>query len=80
MPFVMLSVFSDDNIVKEGSIDPQGDFEVICAELIIKDLESIDKYIDQNQNNPEDTKKLALAQKLKIELEQAKLAQINLNR
>ncbi len=67
--------FADDNIIKEGSTDPQGDFEVICAELIIKDLETIDKYIHQNQNKPEDPKKLALAQKLKIGLEQAKLAQ-----
>jgi len=67
--------FADDNVVKEGSVDPQGDFEVICAELIIKDLETIDKYIHQNQNKPEDPKKLALAQKLKIGLEQAKLAQ-----
>ena len=72
--------FKDDNIVKEGSVDPQGDFEVICAELIIKDLETIDKYIHQNQNKPEDPKKLDLARKLKIGLEQAKLAQnIDLN-
>ena len=35
--------FSDTNIIKEGSVDPQGDFEVIVAELIIKDLETIDK-------------------------------------
>jgi ribosome-binding ATPase len=67
--------FADENIIKEGSTDPQGDFEVICAELIIKDLETIDKYIHQNQNKPEDPKKLALAKKLKIGLEQAKLAQ-----
>lgn len=72
--------FKDENITKEGSVDPQGDFEVICAELIIKDLESIDKYIDQNIKKPEDVKKLELAQKLKIALEQGKLAQnIDLN-
>ena len=67
--------FADENIIKEGSTDPQGDFEVICAELIIKDLETIDRYISTNKNKPEDPKKLALAQKLKIGLEQAKLAQ-----
>jgi len=67
--------FKDENIIKEGSTDPQGDFEVICAELIIKDLETIDKYIHQNQNKPEDPKKLALARKLKTELEKAILAQ-----
>jgi len=68
--------FSDANIIKEGSVDPQGDFEVICAELIIKDLETVDKYLDVNKNNPKEnkTKKFALAQKLKSELEKGNLA------
>lgn len=68
--------FSDPNIIKEGSVDPQGDFEVICAELIIKDLESVDKYLDLNKNNPKEnkTKKFALAQLLKAELEKGTLA------
>lgn len=72
--------FSDDNIVREGSVDPQGDFEVICAELIIKDLESIDKYILGFKNNPIEnkTKKFAFALLLKQSLEQGKLA-INLD-
>ena len=42
--------FSDPNIIKEGSVDPKGDFEVVCAELIIKDLETIDKYISATKN------------------------------
>lgn len=68
--------FSDANIVKEGSVDPQGDFEVICTELIIKDLESIDKYLDSNKNNAPElkSKKFALAKKIKTSLEQGKLA------
>jgi len=68
--------FSDSNIIKEGSIDPQGDFEVICAELIIKDLETIDKLISSTKNNPIEskTKKFALANTLKSELEKGKLA------
>lgn len=72
--------FSDPNIIKEGSVDPQGDFEVICAELIIKDLDSLDKYLDANKNNAAElkTKKFALAKKLKSALEQGKLA-INLD-
>jgi GTP-binding protein YchF len=72
----VVRAFSDPNIVKEGSVDPQGDFEVICAELIIKDLESIDRYIDVNKNNPKEkiSKKFALAIKLKSELEQGHLA------
>lgn len=68
--------FSDPNIIKEGSVDPQGDFEVICTELIIKDLESIDKYLDGNKNNSKEnkSKKYELAIKLKKHLEQGQLA------
>lgn len=68
--------FSDPAIVKEGSVDPKGDFEVVCAELIIKDLESVDKYLSSYKNNPIEskTKKFALAVKLKSELEKGHLA------
>lgn len=68
--------FSDTNIIKEGSVDPQGDFEVICAELIIKDLETVDKYLDINKNNAKEnkSKKYIFAQKLKSELDQGHLA------
>ena len=68
--------FSDPNIIREGSVDPQGDFEVVCAELIIKDLETVDKYLSSMRNNPIEnkTKKFAFAAKLKQGLEQSKLA------
>lgn len=71
----VVRAFSDSNIIKEGSVDPQGDFEVICAELIIKDLETIDKYLDSNKNNAKEnkTKKYLLAQNLKSELEKGNL-------
>jgi len=76
----VVRAFSDDNIIKEGSVDPQGDFEVICAELIIKDLETIDKYLDTNKNNGKEnkSKKFILATKLKSELEKSNLA-VNLD-
>ncbi len=72
----VIRAFSDSNIIKEGSVDPQNDFEVICAELIIKDLETIDKFISTNQNNPKEktSKKFLLAQRLKSELEKGVLA------
>lgn len=68
--------FADPNIIREGSVDPQGDFEVICTELIIKDLESVDKYISSYKNNPKEskTKKFAFSSKLKSELEKGILA------
>ncbi|MCL4384465.1 redox-regulated ATPase YchF [Patescibacteria group bacterium] len=76
----VIRAFSDPNIIKEGSVNPQGDFEVICAELIIKDLETIDKYLDSSKNNPKEktSKKFLLAQLLKTELEKGVLA-ININ-
>lgn len=75
----VVRAFSDSTIIKEGSVDPQGDFEVICAELIIKDLETIDKYLESNKNNPKEnkSKKYTLGIKLKAELEKGVLA-INL--
>ncbi|MDP4009796.1 MAG: redox-regulated ATPase YchF [Candidatus Shapirobacteria bacterium] len=68
--------FSDENIIKEGSVDPQGDFEVICAELIIKDLETVDRYLSANKNNPKENKnkKFIATQKLKAEMEKGILA------
>ena len=44
--------FSDPNVIREGSTNPQSDFEIVCAELIIKDLETIDKFISGIKNNP----------------------------
>ncbi len=72
--------FTDPNVTKAGSTDPQSDFEVICTELIIKDLESIDKYLDLNKNNAteKNTDKYALALKLKQGLDSGQLA-INLD-
>ncbi len=72
----VVRAFSDENVVKEGSVNPQGDFEVICAELIIKDLETVDKYLDINKNNSKEnkSKKFILAEKLKLELEKGNLA------
>lgn len=39
----VLRDFADTEIVKEGSVDPKIDYEVIETELILKDLETIDK-------------------------------------
>ena len=39
----VLRDFSDSEIVKEGSIDPKTDYEVIETELILKDLETVGK-------------------------------------
>ena len=38
--------FADSEIVKEGSVDPKTDYEVIETELILKDLETISKQME----------------------------------
>lgn len=68
----VVRAFDNDDVIREGSRNPQFDFEVILAELIIKDLETIDKYISANQNRPDDPKRLSVAKNLKQFLESGK--------
>ena len=42
----VLRDFSDSEIVKEGSVDPESDYSVIETELILKDLETIKRVMD----------------------------------
>lgn len=70
----VVRAFEDTDVVREGSRDPQFDFEVIQTELILKDLETIDKYLEANYKRPDDPKRLELAKKLKQHLESAKPA------
>ena len=45
----VLRCFEDDNIVHvDGSVDPLRDKEIIDTELQLKDLETLDKYIEKN--------------------------------
>lgn len=39
----VLRDFGDSEIVKEGSVDPQSDYEVIETELILKDMETVSR-------------------------------------
>lgn len=41
----VLRCFEDPSIIRSTDIDPIGDFEIIMAELMLKDIESIDKRI-----------------------------------
>ncbi|MBI2326665.1 redox-regulated ATPase YchF [Candidatus Collierbacteria bacterium] len=47
----VLRDFADSEVVKEGSVDPKSDYEVVTSELILKDLESIDK-LKNSKNVP----------------------------
>ncbi len=37
----VLRDFTDNEVVKEGSVDPKSDYEVVTSELILKDLETV---------------------------------------
>ena len=37
----VLRDFADSEVVKEGSVDPKSDYEVVASELILKDLETV---------------------------------------
>lgn len=66
--------FVDSNVIRSGSTDPQSDFEVVCTELILKDLESIEKFIDKNKKDIEEKDRFELALRLKDQLEKGVLA------
>lgn len=69
--------FKDDDIVKEGSVDPSSDYEVIKDELILKDLETILKLKESKNlrtKTKENEKLILLVEKLYEGLNQAKRA------
>ncbi len=59
----VLRCFEDSNVIRtQGSIDPLGDYEIITAELMLKDLESVEKRLPKleklvkYEQNPADLK------------------------
>ncbi len=61
----VLRDFSDTEIVKEGSVDPKTDYEVIETELILKDLETISKVRENKDlRQKEMEKKRGVVEKL----------------
>lgn len=69
----VLRGFNDETVVKEGSTDPKSDFEVLKAELCLKDLETIEKAQSAKakaQNQSEKVKTNQILEKLKVGLNQ----------
>lgn len=61
----VLRDFKDSEIVKEGSVDPKTDYEVIETELILKDLETVVKLKDSKDLKIKgNEKKLTVVEKL----------------
>lgn len=70
----VVRAFESGDIIREGSTSPQEDFNIIKTELLIKDLETLEKYLESNQKHPDDPKRLEVALKLQKHLETNQLA------
>lgn len=73
--------FEDENVVHvEGSVDPMRDIEVINAELILADLETVERAIERQSKllkakNKDAIKIMPVLEKSKAHLEEARLLQ-----
>src|SRR4029078_893855 len=57
----VVRAFEDTNIIKEGSIDPKADYETINTELILADIQTLQKTLE---NRKIETAKKSGAEKL----------------
>lgn len=46
----VLRGFEDNNVVKEGGVDPESDYKVIGMELALKDLETVGKILESKES------------------------------
>ncbi|MDO8487933.1 MAG: redox-regulated ATPase YchF [bacterium] len=65
---MVLRDFSDENIIRAGSTDPNSDYEVLLAELILADMQTLEKIKD----NRKDKVRADLASRIYQELAQGK--------
>lgn len=77
----MLRCFDDENVIHvEGSVDPIRDSETIETELLIADLESLEKQIENIQRKAKGDKEaaaqLALMEKIKVVLDEGSPARV----
>jgi ribosome-binding ATPase len=71
----VLRDFADSEIVKEGSVDPETDYQVIETELILKDLETVTKVLESKDVKAKGMeKKRAVVEKLMAGLNNGKSA------
>lgn len=67
----VVRAFPDENVIREGSTTPDQDIAVINTELILADLQSLEKQLDDRKIDP---KKRAVMEKIKAALDEGKLA------
>jgi len=56
----VVRVFEDSDVIKEGAVDPKADYEVIRAELIIADLQTVEKQRESKAVKTDAIKKSAV--------------------
>jgi GTP-binding protein YchF len=72
--------FEDDNVLHvENRVDPIADIETIETELVLKDLETVQKRLDRARraakgNSPIEKKAIEICERLEKQLDQGKLA------
>ena len=72
--------FENDNVVHvDGSVDPVRDKEIIDTELLLKDLETVEKRLEKlkkaaKTGQKEEVKKVEIGEKIKTHLEEGKSA------
>jgi GTP-binding protein YchF len=68
----VLRGFSDENIIREGSTDPLSDFETLKTELCLKDLETVEKLLNEKIKVTDRHGGLSLQEKIKTILPKIK--------
>lgn len=48
----VVRVFEDENIIKEGAVDPKSDYETINTELMLADVATVQKVIENRKIEP----------------------------
>jgi hypothetical protein len=71
--------FDDPNVTRAGSVDPESDISVINTELILADIQSLNKRIENEQRNSKTGDKavgdrLSAYEKIMIQLDKGELA------
>ncbi|MCL5969985.1 MAG: redox-regulated ATPase YchF [Patescibacteria group bacterium] len=56
----VVRAFNDENIIKEGSVDPKSDYEVIETELILADLQSVQQAQSKVKRFAKESEKTAI--------------------
>ncbi len=48
----VVRAFEDENIIKEGAVDPKSDYETINTELMLSDIQTVQKVIENRKIEP----------------------------